>query len=884
VSACPYLGLSDDPTLMLSEPSPAHRCLAVRPAKSPNEAWQSNHCLIGEHVRCEYYSAAESDPQRRRQAKATGRARRHKTGAGSRVFVALLGALLLGLLVAVAVWGAGGQVQALALLGGMVKGAAPVPEATQPATVAGEGSEEATVAVQVTLPAAPTTPPPPTAVPASATPTETPTPTPKRDIVPGSRVLPDEGRVLGDSEARRVTLPVADALHASVDGQMAMAVAEQHLAVSANSATSPTSTQAATPTPTMTPSPTAAQAKAASPTPSAEATLHVLSPGARDTGWWTDDPERPGEVGDSFLYVGQLAYATFISAVRFDLLGVPRGAPLLDGEFTLTGLNDERFNREVPAIFRVQMIAESELASFDGTDFISVFSAPASITSLRDLPSVESQVGATNRWTLDANVLRWLEQELLNGAGSVTFRLSAVALPAGEETLFAWDSGFGRKTQGMGPALMLKAGSPPPTPPPLPTREYLVATLTPVPANVMTAVAHQATATAMAQTVGTYTPMPAFVTPTPLPTNLATLQANALAQGLPAVVVNTPVPANDAEATEMAARATAVAVTTGTYTPVPTLYVTPFVVVPSPPAENTATAVARLLEQELAREVALETPTPLPHNAIVGEFVLATPTPANVATAAVISLAATADAQIYGPATATPFHWIVITATPVPLPTWTPTLKPVIFESEFTPTPIPAPTESVPTTLPGEYRNLIFFKRGEGEWAETWLVNPETGESGRVTREWLYPLAKQQLTLSPDGKFQVFVRSNDQGIPEIYIHSVEWGSDRKITFFSEPSYDPAWSPTGEWIAFVSSNSGNDEIYRISPDGSKLEQLTSNDWEWDKHPSWSPDGSRITFFSNRETGKTQIWVMNADGSGAQRVVTSDESDMYPVWAR
>jgi len=536
VSACPYLGLSDDPTLMLSEPSPAHRCLAVRPAKSPNEAWQSNHCLIGEHVRCEYYSAAESDPQRRRQAKATGRARRHKTGAGSRVFVALLGALLLGLLVAVAVWGAGGQVQALALLGGMVKGAAPVLEATQPVTVAGEGSEEATVAVQVTLPAAPTTPPPPTAVPASATPTETPTPTPKRDIVPGSRVLPDEGRVLGDSEARRVTLPVADALHASVDGQMAMAVAEQRPAVSANSATSPTSTQAATPTPTMTPSPTAAQAKAASPTPSAEATLHVLSPGARDTGWWTDDPERPGEVGDSFLYVGQLANATFISAVRFDLLGVPRGAPLLDGEFTLTGLNDERFNREVPAIFRVQMIAESELASFDGTDFISVFSAPASITSLRDLPSVESQVGATNRWTLDANVLRWLEQELLNGAGSVTFRLSAVALPAGEETLFAWDSGFGRKTQGMGPALMLKAGSPPPTPPPLPTREYLVATLTPVPANVMTAVAHQATATAMAQTVGTYTPMPAFVTPTPLPTNLATLQANALAQGLPAVV------------------------------------------------------------------------------------------------------------------------------------------------------------------------------------------------------------------------------------------------------------------------------------------------------------------------------------------------------------
>ncbi|MGL4651088.1 MAG: hypothetical protein ACRC1H_16910, partial [Caldilineaceae bacterium] len=493
------------------------------------------------------------------------------------------------------------------------------------------------------------------------------------------------------------------------------------------------------------------------------------------------------------------------------------------------------------------------------------------------------QAGSANRWTLDANVLRWLEQQRLEGARSITVRLGSAGEPTAD-TLFAWDSGLGQKSRGAAPTLLLVAGAPPPTPPALPTHDYLVATFTPVPVNVNTAVAHQQTATAVAQTIGTYTPVPAFVTPTPQPTNLATLQANALAQGLPAVVINTPAPQNDAEAAEQVARATAVALTTGTYTPVPTLYVTPFVVMPSPPAQNTATAVARLVEADLFAAAGAETPTPLPYNAIVGEYVLATSTPANVATAAGIALAATAEAQRVGPATPTPYHWLVITATPVPIPTASPTLKPVIFESEFTPTPIPSPTEFIPASMPDEYKGLIFFKRGMGDAGRTWVVNPTTGESGVVTRDWLYPMAQQSLTLSPDGRQQVFVRSNNEGTPEIYIRNLDSGRETKITTFTRPSYDPAWSPTGEWIAFVSSNTGNDEIYRIRPDATLTEQLTFNEWEWDKHPTWSPDGSQIAFFSNREAGNTQIWLMNADGSSPRRVLTSDSDDLYPVWAR
>ena len=62
------------------------------------------------------------------------------------------------------------------------------------------------------------------------------------------------------------------------------------------------------------------------------------------------------------------------------------------------------------------------------------------------------------------------------------------------------------------------------------------------------------------------------------------------------------------------------------------------------------------------------------------------------------------------------------------------------------------------------------------------------------------------------------------------------------------------------------------------------RLTFNDWEWDKHPTWSPDGAKIAFWSNRDTARRQIWVMNADGSGQRNLSNSDYNDWDPVWVR
>jgi len=74
---------------------------------------------------------------------------------------------------------------------------------------------------------------------------------------------------------------------------------------------------------------------------------------------------------------------------------------------------------------------------------------------------------------------------------------------------------------------------------------------------------------------------------------------------------------------------------------------------------------------------------------------------------------------------------------------------------------------------------------------------------------------------------------------------------------------PNWSADGSRFAFTVGPTGQEIIHVMDSDGMNRRSLgVSGTW-----PTWSPDGARITFHS-REDG--QIWVVNADGSGARRL--------------
>lgn len=83
------------------------------------------------------------------------------------------------------------------------------------------------------------------------------------------------------------------------------------------------------------------------------------------------------------------------------------------------------------------------------------------------------------------------------------------------------------------------------------------------------------------------------------------------------------------------------------------------------------------------------------------------------------------------------------------------------------------------------------------------------------------------------------------------------------------------------IAFMSNRDGNSDIYLMNADGSGRVNLTNNP-AWDMYSAWSPDGTKIAFVSDRD-GNTEIYVMNADGGGQTNLTNTSAGEGSPAWS-
>ena len=146
---------------------------------------------------------------------------------------------------------------------------------------------------------------------------------------------------------------------------------------------------------------------------------------------------------------------------------------------------------------------------------------------------------------------------------------------------------------------------------------------------------------------------------------------------------------------------------------------------------------------------------------------------------------------------------------------------------------------------------------------------------------------------SPDGRQIAFVTNRD-GNNELYVMNADGGGQRILTASPSSEEIPAaWSPDGRSIAFATDRDGNWEIYAVDADGSNPRNLTRNPLS-DGNESgfaWSPDGRRIVFGTNRDRNRarpggkvsTELWMMNADGSGQHRLTRTPESEGVLGWS-
>jgi Tol biopolymer transport system component len=181
-------------------------------------------------------------------------------------------------------------------------------------------------------------------------------------------------------------------------------------------------------------------------------------------------------------------------------------------------------------------------------------------------------------------------------------------------------------------------------------------------------------------------------------------------------------------------------------------------------------------------------------------------------------------------------------------------------------------------------------------WAPdgTWLVaeSDERGFSDLVRMApgaepvWLTsePRGSFEPAVSPDGKRIAFVSSRD-GDPEIYVMDVgDPGGARRLTAFHKEDGAPRWSPDGRWIAFVSNREGRDRVYVIRPDGTDTRALSGTaDTGYERDLAWRPDSRALAFAGRHDSGKTRIWVAPLDGGPPVALTDGTSRDDQPAWS-
>ncbi|HXD49958.1 MAG TPA: BamA/TamA family outer membrane protein [Gemmatimonadaceae bacterium] len=163
--------------------------------------------------------------------------------------------------------------------------------------------------------------------------------------------------------------------------------------------------------------------------------------------------------------------------------------------------------------------------------------------------------------------------------------------------------------------------------------------------------------------------------------------------------------------------------------------------------------------------------------------------------------------------------------------------------------------------LSNDGRTIAFLSNGStlrGQvFIDLWLADGESGtRSARLVKSTLNPDFEElrflysQSAFSPDGR-TIAVTAERHGRDLLYLFDVHTRKIvRRLDFGLESATGPSWSPDGRRLVFSGSKGGISDLYMVNADGTGLRRLT-NDPFGDFQPQWSPDGATIAFASDRD---------------------------------
>jgi Tol biopolymer transport system component len=165
---------------------------------------------------------------------------------------------------------------------------------------------------------------------------------------------------------------------------------------------------------------------------------------------------------------------------------------------------------------------------------------------------------------------------------------------------------------------------------------------------------------------------------------------------------------------------------------------------------------------------------------------------------------------------------------------------------------------------------LVAFSGGPDQ--DIWTVLTDGSPAVQLTRG---PESDQNPSWSPDGALIAFDRLRADDSSDVLTVGSSGG---KAKFLIKQAFAATWSPDGRSVAYLA-GAPADEIAPLmlaNTDGSRPRRLADGA----SSIEWSPDSRHLVFTIFNGVADTQLWVVQADGRGAQLVAAGVPSG---IWA-